>query len=181
MRTPRRGDIYYIGKNPYRPTHGCVMNSARDHDVRPAIIVSNDQNNASAYILEVVYLTTSPKKDLPTHCTIRSANRVSTAICEQITTISDEQLVEYMATCTEEEMRMVDACMAISLGLDMGYDEEDETECYDYDDETESLADEITRLQNELAAAQIEVARAQKGEELYKAAYKQVLDRLLER
>lgn len=114
--TPRRGDIYYIDKSPYRPTYGSVQEPGR-----PAIIVSNNKNNAHAFTYEIVYLTTKPKKDLPTHCTIRSTKIVGTALCEQITTVSNEQLRDYQGTCTEDEMRMVDACMAISLGLDLGY------------------------------------------------------------
>ena len=34
---------------------------------RPAVIVSNDKNNAKSNTVEVVYMTTKPKTDLPTH------------------------------------------------------------------------------------------------------------------
>lgn len=108
----KRGQIYWIGRSLYKPQVGCVQEAGR-----PGIIVSNDLNNAHAYTLEVVYLTTAPKKYLPTHCKIRSAERPSTALCEQVTTISDEQIREYIGTCTAEEMAEVDRCIAIGVNL----------------------------------------------------------------
>ena len=108
----KRGDIYWITKNPHRPTSGSVQQPGR-----PGIIVSNDAKNACALTFEIVYLTGKPKKALPTHCTINSAPRSSIALCEQIQTVSDEQLQEYIAHCTEEEMAEIDRCITISLGL----------------------------------------------------------------
>ena len=113
--TIHRGDIFWVHKSPYRPTTGAVNDNK---DGRPAIIVSNDLNNLHAYTLEVVYLTSQPKKDLPTHCTIRSTREVSTALCEQVTTISKEQVGKFIGPCTEEELRMVENCIRISLGLE---------------------------------------------------------------
>ena len=61
----KRGDIWYVSKDNYT---GCEQAAGR-----PAIIVSNEKNNACAETVEVVYLTTQPKKDLPTHVLIRSS------------------------------------------------------------------------------------------------------------
>lgn len=186
LRTPKRGEIYYIDKNPtYRPTYGSTQEPGR-----PAIIVSNDKNNIHALTYEIVYLTTQPKKDLPTHCTIRSSKYTSTALCEQITTVSNEQVRDFQGTCTEEEMRMVDACLAISLGLDLDYEEPEEeeeyeetegvnyegdTEGYDYEEDSDALGLTITRLESELEAAHLALAKAQKGEELMKELYNELL------
>ena len=65
----------------------------------------------------MVYLTTQPKHDLPTHVTIRSTNRVSTAICEQITTVAIERIGSYCGQATDEEMAAIDRAMLISLGI----------------------------------------------------------------
>lgn len=81
----KRGDIWYVRKDNYT---GCEQAAGR-----PAIIVSNEKNNASSETVEVVYLTTQPKKYLPTHVLIRSSERESTAICEQITTVSVDRLL----------------------------------------------------------------------------------------
>ena len=181
LRTPRRGEIYYIDKSPYRPTTGCVTEPGR-----PAIIVSNDKGNATSMTYEIVYLTTQPKKDLPTHCTIHSSKYTSTALCEQITTVSNEQVRDYQVKCTEEEMKMVDACLAISLGLDFGNEataeeptesyEDDETEGYYYEDDyTEGELEEITRMEKEIEELKMALTKAQKGEELMKELYNELL------
>lgn len=103
-----RGDIYYVKK------HGAT---GSEHDSgRPAVIVSNDTGNKHSTVVEVVYLTTQEKKPLPTHCTI-NARVPSTALCEQISNVSKERLVEFVRTCTDEEMARIDECLMISLGL----------------------------------------------------------------
>ena len=77
----KRGEIYYISRGGYN------TGSEQQAD-RPGVIVSNDKNNKNSQTLEVVYLTTQPKNELPTHCTIRSTGRVSTVLCEQIHTVA---------------------------------------------------------------------------------------------
>ena len=86
----KRGDIFWIRGNS-DPTGNVQRQN------RPGIIVSNDTNNSFSHTVEVVFLTTAPKKCLPTHCTIKSSNCVSTALCEQITTVSTDQLDGYVA------------------------------------------------------------------------------------
>lgn len=62
----KRGEIYYI-ESTYRET------GSEQRGGRPAVIVSNDKNNENSEVVEVVYMTTKPKNDLPTHVFIRSA------------------------------------------------------------------------------------------------------------
>lgn len=118
----KRGDIYYIERE-YNEV------GSEQRAGRPAIIVSNESNNENAEIVEVVYLTTQPKKDLPTHVAIRSTKYKSTALCEQITTVAKKRIGEYCGTCTDNEMIAVENAMMISLGIDYGdgdyYDEEE--------------------------------------------------------
>ena len=108
-----RGDMFWIEPSPYRGNGENVMQARR-----PGIIVSSDIINKDEFVYEIVYLTTKPKKDLPTYCTIRSSQRPSTAICDQITTISSEQLGSYLGSITAEEMANIELCMMISLDLD---------------------------------------------------------------
>lgn len=104
-----RGDIYYIEDN-YR-TEGSEQRPGR-----PALVVSNDTGNHFSNMVSVVWLTTAEKKPLPTHCEVIS--RIpSTAICEQVVTISQSRLGEYIKTATEAEMKEVDKCLMIALGL----------------------------------------------------------------
>ena len=108
----KRGEIYYIERSSY----GEVGSEQRSG--RPAVIVSNDKCNEYSEVLEVVFLTTQPKHDLPTHIDIRSSSKPSVALCEQINSVAIQRFGEYIGTCSEYEMTMIDAALAISLGLD---------------------------------------------------------------
>ena len=112
MENIKRGDIFYIYK--VGETSGSVQQAGR-----PAVVVSNNAANASSNVIEMVFLTTQPKKSLPTHVCIRSTKRVSTALCEQISSISLERVGEYVCSCTEQEMQMIDIALLISLGIDV--------------------------------------------------------------
>ncbi len=112
MNDIRRGDIFYIEK--YN-TVGSEQQAGR-----PALVVSNDMNNEYSETVEIVYLTTQPKTDLPTHVTIRSTSRQSTALCEQITTVSKMKVGSFMCSVSAEEMALVDIALLTSLCLDMG-------------------------------------------------------------
>lgn len=144
-----RGDIFYIMKvDP-------ITGSEQDQG-RPAVIVSNDIGNEHANIVEVVYLTTKDKKPLPTHVEVKS-NVLSTALCEQITTVSKDRLGQFIRQFTYEEMKALDKAMMISLGIEPP----DETvTIVQHDDETES-ATAIER-------------------DLYKRLYEQLLEKVIQ-
>ena len=109
----KRGDIWYV-----ESSYAAVGSEQRPG--RPAIVVSNDKNNQHSSTVEMVYLTTQPKHDLPTHVTIRSTNRVSTAICEQITTVAVERIGSYCGQASDEEMAAIDRARLVSLGIQYG-------------------------------------------------------------
>lgn len=109
----KRGEIYYISRGGYNT-------GSEQQAGRPGVIVSNDKNNKNSQTLEVVYLTTQPKNELPTHCTIRSTGRVSTVLCEQIHTVAVERIGKYIGVCTAQEMQNIDIGLMISIGLGDG-------------------------------------------------------------
>lgn len=106
MNNIRRGDIFYIERSPCR--------GSEQWGGRPAIVVSNNSNNYYSRTVEVVYLTTKPKKDLPTHVAIGNK---SVALCEQISTVDIDRIKGYYGSCTQEEMEQVNHAMLISLGM----------------------------------------------------------------
>lgn len=107
----KRGEIFYVNNGSREQ-----MGSETKKD-RPAIIVSCDANNKHSSVLEMVFLTTQPKTELPTHVTIRSTGRVSTALCEQPTPVAVERLNNYLGEVTEAEMQNIDAALLIGLGI----------------------------------------------------------------
>lgn len=108
----KRGDIFYIEYGKYQAD----FPSMGREQSRPAIIVSYDTGNLFSSAVEVVYLTSQEKKPLPTHCTVL-CRTPSTALCEQITTVTKDRLGDFIRTCTDREMKAVDECIKVSLGL----------------------------------------------------------------
>ena len=135
MRMIKRGMIFYVARIAGEEATGSEQAAGR-----PAIIVSNDVNNAHSSVVEVVYLTTQKKVDLPTHVQLQSSGRSSTAICEQIHAVSVEKLGTYIGTCTEDEMIRIDNALAISIGLlDPNELEEANGEPFEDDEELRDL------------------------------------------
>lgn len=172
----KRGEAYYITREP--------ICGSEQQAGRPAIIVSNDANNMYSDTYEVVYLTTQEKTDLPTHTTIRSCQKESTALCEQISTVSVNRIGDYMCKLSPEEMDAVDTCLAISIGLTKVQETvsidpiEDRSDDEFYastagtDDEEEEAADIICELHTELTKAQAE-------RDVYEKLYKDLLEKMM--
>ena len=106
----RKGDIFYI--------YSADKIGSEIAGCRPAIVVSNDMCNRFSSVLEVVFLTTRERKRrLPTHVYIESAPRRSTALCEQITSVSISRFGNYVGKISKREMFKIDFAMLVSLGM----------------------------------------------------------------
>ena len=157
-----RGDIFYIA-NKYQTT------GSEQKAGRPAIIVSNDVGNACSEIVQVVYLTTQEKKPLPTHVEVM-CNVPSTALCEQIHTVSKERLENFVRICTEEEMKQIDKAILISLEIEPEVKVEKHVEYVEVAKEPEQqqgINEQVIRLEIE--------------RDMYKHQAEKLFDRLLER
>ena len=163
----KRGDIYYIVSN-------YAEQGSEQRAGRPAIIVSNDKNNVHSEVVEVVYLTTRPKTDLPTHIDIRSAERPSIALCEQVNSVSKERLGMFVGHCTETEKAMLDAALMISLGINDVKAVEKKAEKIAPPREDASVTEKTMQLQNELSAVGME-------RDMYKKLYDGLMDKLIGR
>lgn len=168
IRQVRRGEIYYVDKFG-------TQTGSEQFSGRPAIIISNDENNKYSGTVEVVYLTSQPKKDLPTHVTIRSANQISVALCEQITTISKDKIGNYMTECTGEEMEEIDAALMISLGINGVANDEEDGADFDADGEEDYEEGEDT-YESETSA---EVAKIEAERDVYKTLYNELLNKMI--
>lgn len=177
---PKRGEIYYIMTDNDTES---VRSEQCNHD-RPAIIVSNDVGNKFSPIVEVVYLTTRPKKDLPTHVDIYTTVKPSTALCEQIYTVSKMRLRKYINECTGQEMDDINKALSVSLGisttkgtarymekwlkLEQGQQDTVESELTETKEEEQQAQEPITQASSDL---QIELDKAKLELEMYKKFY----------
>ena len=183
---------------------GASYNGSEQHADRPAVVVSNNKNNENSNVVEVVYMTTQPKTDLPTHVTVRSTGRLSTVLCEQVSSVSTERVNNYIGQVSEQEMKNIDIALMISLQLDNGgkpskqYNETIQRQ----QEEIDSLKRKIETLQQECddriaeieqdAAVYVEenrkvdasrqsedIIKVQTERDTFKALYEQLFERLL--
>lgn len=154
----KRGQIYYVRSNNREE-------GSEQKGNRPAVIVSNNKNNDNSTTVEVVYMTTQPKNDLPTHVLIRSALRPSTVLCEQVFTVSTDRIGEWIGELTDEEEKNLNIALAISLGIPFGPGQLD--------------IDALKRM-NDLQA-QLEKANAELEDMRKQPDYKMLYDGLIEK
>lgn len=136
-----RGDIYFIDDNKITTTIGSEQRPGR-----PGIVVSNNANNLNSHTVEIVYLTTRDKVPLPTHVKVPCRGTPSTALCEQICTVSTDRLGDFCGTVPPQLMRQVDAALGISLGLRLSNNEAADT----VDDTPVDVPSNNNELQREL-------------------------------
>lgn len=103
-----RGDIFFIVHSP--------VSGSEQGGHRPGVIVSNDLANRYSPNVEVVFLTSQEKKPMPTHVPVQ-CKVPSTALCENIQTVSKERLDGFVRSCTTEEMKQIDSALLYSLGI----------------------------------------------------------------
>ena len=108
---PRRGEIYYIKKGNTTSTGSETWSN------RHAVIVSANHFNKHSNVVQVVYITTRSKEDIPTHVDVSTRFVKRTILCEQITPVDKSRIVEYKGKLSEKHMRQVDAALAWNLNL----------------------------------------------------------------
>lgn len=105
------GDIFYVENRIDVNPVGSEMWHGR-----PAVVVSNNDHNCNSDTVAIVYLTLREKSSSPMHVPVQCKTE-STALCEQLATISKERLGTYVRRCTEAEMRGIRNGIAHYLGM----------------------------------------------------------------
>lgn len=106
-------DVFYVDLGTER--NGSIQNG-----YRPCMVVGNNIGNKYSPILLIVPITTRKKKFLPTHLKVDKENGLpydSTILCEQIMTVSKEQLSDKICSL-KEKSETIDKKLHVSLGLD---------------------------------------------------------------
>ncbi len=158
----KRGDIFYVYKFPDQV--GSEQSAGR-----PAIIVSNDLCNKNSDAVEIVFCTTQPKPDLPTHVRILSTRKDSTALCEQITSVDKSRIGDFIGSCNTQEMEAIDVALLISVGLNFDKPKKNDT--------PPAPAVQTNNVVNATPSAELMKMEAQR--DTYKQMYEDLLQRLM--
>lgn len=173
---------------------GGATNGSEQYADRPAVVVSNDENNRYSGVIEVVYLTTAPKTDLPTHVIINSTGRKSTVLCEQVTSVSVDRVNNYIGQVSEQEMKNIEIALMISLAIgentktSKAYREErirqqEEIERLKTENETlragKAAYGANTELHEQATTSPDVIVKLETERDTYKTLYEQLFERLL--
>lgn len=104
-----RGDIVIA-------TNGKAIGSIQG-GTRPYLIISNNKCNQYSDIATAIPLTTKYKTKLPTHYIIHINNTPNLVLTEQITCISRSNIVDYVDTIEDEDLKAIETRVKIQLGL----------------------------------------------------------------
>ena len=103
----RRGDVYIVS---------IPFATGREiQKTRPAVILSSDEANCRFGTVLVAFCT-SQKTDSPYHATTCATIEQSTVLCEQIFTVDKTRLLNFVGTCSDEELAEIDRCVDSLLG-----------------------------------------------------------------
>lgn len=106
---PARGYIYWVDF----PKRGPEIQAGK----RPAIIVSNNKGNFYGTTVIVAPITSQKKPTLPTHFELPQG----TVLCEQLITISQADLKEFVVAIHGEKLLELDAALVSTLDLEGKY------------------------------------------------------------
>ena len=106
----KRGEIYYV--LPAGMTSGHEIRSGR-----PAVIVSNDILNATSDVVEICFMTTQPKRPMPTHVVTKASGINSTILAEQINAVSTSRVGEFIGVLNDDDLMRLDKALTASLGI----------------------------------------------------------------
>lgn len=110
----RRGDVYYINIEDNGQTVGSEQSGSR-----PGVVIQNDIGNEYSPTTIVAFITTRQKRLLHTHVRLHTNTLFypSTALLEQIRTVSKDRLERYIGTLSDKDMKKIDRALEISLAL----------------------------------------------------------------
>lgn len=113
MKEIHRGNVYFVelGKQI-----GSVQSG-----IRPCVVIQNDKGNEYSPTIIVAPLTSSVKKmHMPTHVIMPATEGLfcnSMVVCEQIVTVSREQIRNFVCRISDDSMAKIDRAVGISIGL----------------------------------------------------------------
>ncbi|ETT49327.1 hypothetical protein BSK66_26645 [Paenibacillus odorifer] len=113
----KRGQVYYadLGTIPD------IKKSSVQRGVRPVVIISNDINNKYSLTVNIVPLSTAPKKSMPMHVHLSrdlvGLNYDSIALIEQTTVVDKSSLSQHIVTLGSDIMDKIERCILMQYSI----------------------------------------------------------------
>ena len=107
----KRGMVFW-----YKPQK-CNYKTSVQQGIRPWLVVSNNICNSTSTICNIVPITSGWKVELPTHVFTKLNGRNNIILCEQMITVDQSQLQDYVCTVKKRTMDEVNKALAIQFSL----------------------------------------------------------------
>jgi len=105
----KRGEVWWVN---FEPSVG-----SETRKVRPAVIVSNNSANTHLNRVQVIPLTSNTGKCYPSEAIILLNGVENKAMADQIATVDNKRLQNFVGSITSREMKMVERAIKVQLGL----------------------------------------------------------------
>lgn len=109
MSAMNRGDVYWVD---FDPAIGSEIQKKR-----PAVIVSNNQNNLYMNRVQVLPITSNVSRVYPCETLAMVANKQGKILADQITTIDKSRLGNFIYALTEIELTNISKIIKLQLDL----------------------------------------------------------------
>ena len=110
---PRRGEVYRLEMTDAQG----YEQKGDEEDMRLAVVVSNDQQNAKKNVIVIVPLSSKVKKIYPFQVPTFFQGKPGKAKCEQVRVIDAGRLGKYRGKLTEKEMTAINEKLVFVLDL----------------------------------------------------------------
>lgn len=108
-RRPRRGDVHWVHLDPAIGTE--------IKKTRPAVILSNDSQNRAGLRVVAAPVTSNVERVYSFEALIQIKGRPSKAMLDQVRTLDQARLGEYIATVTPREMQDLERGVRVVFDL----------------------------------------------------------------
>lgn len=109
----KRGDVFFCQGSP-------EAIGSEERKTRPVVVIQNDTGNNYSPTVIVANMTSNTDRRLypfQFDVALPGGRPVSRVLCEQIRTVDKTRLLEKVYTLTEDELLVLDQCLAVSFGL----------------------------------------------------------------
>lgn len=134
-------------------------------------MTTNQKQLDTSENVQIVYMTTQLKTDLPTHFITENALAPSTVLCENVYSIPSYKVGAWIGELSEQEVQQLNNCLCIGLDL-TPEGVSDKTACVDLE--------EILRMKNNMQETEDMAVKAMHEATVYKELYEDMLKKVLE-
>lgn len=104
-----RGEVYWVN---FDPAIGSEIQKKR-----PAVIISNNQNNTYMQRVQVLPITSNVNRIYPCETLVIVSDKQGKALADQITTVDKSRIGDFICTLTEIELININKIIKLQLDL----------------------------------------------------------------